>query len=1206
MTHPLFERARGEFSFPVFTRSSAFKRIFSLLLVMFVFALTGVVYGQSANGSISGRVTDPSGAVVSDAPVTLTQTETGLILHAITNTAGLYSFPSLGTGPYRVEVARTGFRTVQTSLTLTVAQNATADVVLQVGGANETVNIDTSTGAQLDTQDSNLNYTVNRKQVSDLPLNGRNPYGLAALSPGIAPGNNFGAGVSTARGAVVAAATNNFQTNGGIGGSNEILLDGVSIIVCCQGQPPLTPSVEVVDQFKVITSIPPAQLGRTSGGILNIVTKSGTNQLHGDVYEYLRNDKLDAAPFFTKRSGIYPIPGRNDFRAPHRFNQFGGFVSGPVVIPGLYHGQDRTFFTFGYEGIRNTTSSFVTTTVPTALQRAGVFTEAPDVIGDPFAAPVKVGSTLTRALLPAGCNGSQCFPAGKGVTVIDSVAQKLLQFWPLPNGPGVLNNYSFSKGLTDSATQYNFRLDHVFSDRDRAFMRGARDVNNHHENDLFNQENGPAAINQALTAYLFALGNTYTVSPSLVIQTTYGFAAQRNGQYPVNLTGYKAGDYGFSSQFESQQQIEALPYFGISGYAGISQAANFNQWHHYTHALELSAILQRGKHNLTVGFDGRMLKEMNGGLSNGGGSFSFDSSLTNPKPTTSVASGQGQFDALAAFLLGVPTGSNLARQSTQAFTQIYQAYYVQDDWRVLPNLTVNLGARWDIDPGFKERYNRWSDFDPNAANPLAQLTGLNFKGGAQFLGSGSNPSKTWKTFFNHVTPRVGFALTTDPSTVFRGGYGIVFLPSQRIYGAGTMGYSVTTSVNNLATATPSNTLADPFSAGVALPSGASLGVQANTGSSVSALVHDQPDSYQQQWNFGLEHSITSKLTMYINYAGGHGVHLPVNYRPNDLLPSSFGAPGDQNQVNYLNTQVPNPFAPYVSTGNFAAAKIPQVQLLSAFPQYGLNGGMASSSVTYDYYNIGSTSFNGLQTGLQFRGSSLNGTVFYTWSKLLGNVSDIVNGFLNTNGNPGIQNFYFWKQYERSNLATDIPHRIVGSLNYSLPFGRGQRFGANMSKWEDLLAGGWKLNSIVSVQSGNPLNVTQAGGAAYSGSRPTFASDANPLTHGSTNQRLGLPGTTQGYFNASAFRLSRSFELGNVPRNSAAMRSPLTFQDDLSVLKDFNLHEAFRIQFRLEAFNVLNHVQFGPPNATFNSASFGTITSQANLPRNVQAALKLFF
>lgn len=1179
-----------------------------LLLLVSVFALSVAGWAQAANGTITGRVTDSTGALLPGTDVTLTRTDTGLVLKTVTNGAGVYNFPSLQTGPFLVETSRSGFKTAKASLVLTVNQTAETDLVLEVGSQSETVNVESGVGAQLDSQDSTLAFTVGATQVADLPLNGRNPYGLAALSPGIIAGNNFGAGVSTARGAVVAAATNNFQSNGGIGGSNEILLDGVSIVVCCQGQPPLTPSVEVVDQFKVITSVPPAQFGRSSGGILNIVTKTGTNAIHGDLYEFFRNDQLDAANYFTKRTGVYPIPTRHDFRLPHRFNQFGGFVSGPVWLPKIYNGKDKTFFTFGYDGIRNSTATFLTTTVPTALQRAGVLTEAPFPIYDPNNL-TQVGTGYQRGLLPAGCNGTQCFAAGQGVANISPIATKFLALIPLPNASGVTNNYSYSKALVDSATQLNFRIDHNFSAKNRSFVRGTRDVNNHHENDLFNQPNGPGGINQALTAYLFALGHTYVASPALIFQFNYGFAYQKNKQIPQNFTGFSAADYGFSSAFLSQQQVAGLPYTGISGYTNIANAANFNAFDHYTHTLTASAILQRNKHTITTGWEGRFVLENEQGLGNGIGNFTFDSTLTNgPNPSAAVpSSGQTQFDAFAAFLLGTPTSTSITRQLTVAFSQRYNSFYVQDDWRFTPKLTVNLGARYDIDPGFQERYNRWADFDPNATNPYSALSGVTFKGGAQYLGLAGNPDRTWKTFYNKVAPRVGFSYSPLPTTVVRGGYGIIFLPtSQRIYGAGTLGFSQTTTNATTATSTPTNTFANPFPSGVALPAGAASGVQAGVGSSVSGEIYGQPMSYQQQWNMGIEQALTRGLTFNLNYAGSHGVHLPINSHPNDLLPANFSTPGDQNQVNYLNTKVANPFASLVTTGSFTASTIQRSQLLSAFPQYGLNTAMSNGSLTYNYNDIGSASFNAMQAGLQYHGKTLNGAVFYTWSKLLGNVSDLINGFLNVTGNPGIQNYYFLKQYERSNLATDIPQRIVGNAVYTLPFGRGQRFGGHISRWADLAVGGWRLNTIISVQSGYPLGLTQSGGQAYSGARPTFVPGTSPLTRGSTHTRLGGTGQSQTYFNNAAFRLSQSFELGNVPRSSALLRSPLTFQDDLSAIKNFNIHDSVKLEFRIEAFNLLNRVQFGLPNTTFNSSSFGLITSQGNLPRNVQAALKLNF
>jgi hypothetical protein len=346
-----------------------------LLVCLYLLALCSPsLQAQVQNGTISGTVTDPAGAVIPDAAVTLTGKETGLVLHTQSTKNGFYSFPQLIPGDYTLTVEEKGFRKAISTLTLTVGQTAELNIPLSVGSETQTVSVSAEAAATLDTETSHLDYTVGSRQVDDLPLNGRNPYGLATLAPGIMPGANFGVGVAVARGAVVAAATNNFESNGGIGGNNEILLDGVSIVVCCQGQPAVTPSVEYVNQVRIVTSNPPAQYGRTSGAVLNIASKTGTNVLHGDVYDFLRNDKLDAAPFFTKRSGVYPYPGHKDFRTPHRENQFGVLVTGPVVIPHIYNGKDRTFFTFNYEGIRNFAPAAALTTVPTTLMRQGIFT----------------------------------------------------------------------------------------------------------------------------------------------------------------------------------------------------------------------------------------------------------------------------------------------------------------------------------------------------------------------------------------------------------------------------------------------------------------------------------------------------------------------------------------------------------------------------------------------------------------------------------------------------------------------------------------------------------------------------------------------------------------------------------------------------------------------------------------------------------------
>ena len=1183
------------------------------VLVAFVLLFSAVLHAQVQNGTIMGTVTDAKASVIPSADVTLTQTETNLVLHAQTNNEGAYSVPQLLPGKYTVAVEKDGFQKTVVSLILTVGQMARVDAVLQVGSKTETVTIEADDSTTLDTQTSNLDYTVQAQQVDDLPLNGRNPYGLAALSPGIAPGGNFGVGVTVARGAVVAAATNNFESNGGVGGNNEILLDGVSIIVCCQGQPAVTPSTEVVSQFKVVTSNAPAEYGRTSGAVLNIATKSGTNQLKGEVYDFLRNDKLDAAPFFTKRNGVYPYPGHKDFRAPHRANQYGLFVGGPVFIPRAYNGKDKTFFTFGYEAIRNLAPTTGTTTVPTSLMRQGVFTEGAGQVYDPNSYNAVTGQRTPIAA--ATCNGT-AYAAGYCVPTSNwnAVAKAMLALYPAPNLSGTTNNYSYVENLTSSDDQYNFRIDHNFSDKQRSFVRGTKSKNDYTNYDLFNTQNGSAGWQQHLTAYLFAVGHLWTVSPSTLLQFSYGFARQTNYQLGNSFFQYDASKYGFSSTLTGEQQIAGLPYIGITGEVTPMFSGSFNKWAHFTHSLNGSVLIQKGKHNLAIGYNGRLILENQAGLSGPTGSFSFDSTFTGgPTPSSSLPSGQSMFDDWAAFLMGNPGSGSLIRQTTVAFNQWVSGFYAQDDWRLNSKLTINAGVRWDVESGFKERHNNWADFDPNVTNPISSAAGINVLGGAQFLGSGNNPTRTSQTIYHAVGPRLGFSYAVDPKTVARGGYGILYLPiSERGYSDPNIGFTQGTNIPTSATGfTPVVTIDNPLPSGVALPAGASAGVGVSVGSGISGFEYKNPLSYQQQWNFGVERSLARGMSMTLNYVGGHGVQLPMGIRPNDLQPAYWGTAGSSAQVSYLQAQVPNPFygASGVAAGSaLTKSTVQRVQLLNAFPQYtsGTISGIQNGSVGISYLDKGSATYNAMQaTWLVNRPGGMTGSVTYIFSKGLGNVSDVTNGFLNSTGNPGVQNYYFMHGYEHSNLATDVPHRVSGTVTYPLPFGKGKRFGNNLPGWANQAAGGWTVTSIVDVNSGFPLGLGVSGTSAFAGTRPVYTGSAT-LTSGSTHNRLGGTGQTQNYFNAAGFRLPQSFELGTVPRSAAALRGPLSFDDNVSVIKNFPIHDELRLEFRAETFNILNKVAFGLPSTTVGSSSFGNITSQFNLPRNIQVSAKLHF
>ncbi|WP_158820669.1 TonB-dependent receptor [Granulicella sp. S156] len=1176
---------------------------------------------QVQNGTITGTVIDPAGAVIPDANITLAGKATGLVLHAQSSKEGIYTFPQLIPGDYTVTVERKGFQKATTTITLTVGQTADLNIPLSLGSETQTITVNAEAAANLDSETSNLDYTVQSKQVDDLPLNGRNPYGLATLAPGIMPGTSFGVGVAVARGAVVAAATNNFESNGGIGGSNEILLDGVSIVVCCQGQPAVTPSVEFVNQFKVVTNNPPAQYGRTSGAVLNIASKTGTNALHGDVYDFLRNDKLDAAPYFTKRSGVYPYPGHNDFRTPHRENQFGVLVTGPVFIPKLYNGKDRTFFTFNYEGIRNFAPTAGLTTVPTALMRQGIFTEGTSIY-DPNSSN---STTQARTPIPAAtCNGA-AYSAGKCIptSTWDPVATAYLQFVPNPNLPGLTNNLSYVSGSSDTANQYNFRVDQTIGARHRLFIRGTKDNDTHTAADLFNNYAGPNGWKQPLGAYLFAIGDVFTVNPNTVLQVTYGFASQTNLQIGNNFLNFDSANYGFSSNFASEQQIVGIPLasFTSLGGAQVGYQSSFNHWSHYVHSLNGTLLLQKGKHALTIGYNGKFILENQLGEGDGVGNPTFGTNFTGPvSPNGAVTGAQQPFASWATFLLGYPTSGSIARQTLPAFNQWWNGLYFQDDWKFLPNLTLNLGVRYDLETGFQERHNNWADFSPTIANPLG------VSGGALFLGANGNPNRTWAMSTNEWSPRLGFSYAATPKTVVRGGFGILFLPtSERGYSDPNIGYSQTTNLPTTATGYEPAAMTENFLPnGVLLPAGPVAGTGVSNGTSISGLEYRNPPSYQEQWNLGVEEALGNTFTLEINYAGGHGVHLPLNERPNDLQPQYFGPVGSPTTtspyynpataaaITALQAQVANPYYGKVgvATGVLTNATVQQVQLDAKFPQYtsGAISGIQNGSVGISYQDIGSSNYNALQaTVLIHRPGGVSGSVSYVWSKLLGTVSDLTNGFLNSSGNPSVQDFYFLNN-EYSVLATDVRHRIVGTATWDLPVGHSKRFGGNMPGWANEIVGGWELTTLVDVYSGLPLSPTVTGTTAFAGTRPMIVPGVNPQTKGGYNHRLGgtVYGQTQGYLNPAAFAVPLSFQLGNMPRSWDKIRGPINFDDNASLIKQFPIHGQFGMEFRVEAFNVFNMVEFGLPNAQFNSSTFGQITTQANLPRNVQLALKVHF
>jgi len=1152
--------------------------MFSRLLLTVALAAFAAV-AQTTTGTVTGFVTDPGGAAIADAAVKLVNTGTGFSTAAQSNESGSYTFPLVPPGAYRIEVEKAGFQRFARTFTLEVTQQARIDAQLTVGQVSETVTV-SAANVVLETDSSNLGQVITNRQVVDLPLNGRNPFALAALTPGVTPLAGFGAGIAQQRGAAQSAGANNFLANGGMTGANEILLDGIPITVCCQGQPALIPTIDTTEEFKVQTNTSPAEFGRTSGGILNIVTKSGTNRFRGSAYEFFRNEKLDATNFFINRAGTNPIPGRTDRRTPLRYNQFGFAAGGPVVIPKIYNGKDKTFVFGNYEQVALRRSLFRTFSVPTAAMRTGNFSEAPAEIYDP--ATVAPNPAIPGRFLRTPFPG-KIVPANRQA----AVSRNILNLYPQPQRAGVVNNLDSVASSRDDDKQFSVRLDHNFSERYRLFGRYSRLWNDHFEPNYWNSPASPAGFNQFIKSHTAVVDGIAALRPDFVVNVRYGFARQRNFRDPYSL-GTDLGALGFSQLYTSQVQERFLPVLSITGFNGNDESGN-QRFTRYSHTLAAAVSVIKSRHTMKFGWDGRIFLDHNASLGNPGGNFSFGTTFTSgPDPIAGVPAGQAPFLGFASYLLGTPTGGLLTYSDATSQQGFYHALYFQDDWKVSSKLTLNLGLRWEVETGPTERYNRIATIDPDLESPLARPTGLPLRGGLVFRGVGDAARSRYRTDANNFGPRFGFAYSMTPKTVLRGGIGVFFAPGLvRLFNAGNPGFTVTTPfVSTIDSVTPVGNLTNPFPGGLQPLAGSSQGAATLVGTGIAAMRHETPLPYSTQWNFGVQRELPGSVSVNVSYAGNKGTKLPINQGLNGINPILFGAPGDLARVAQLNASVNNPFFGVITSGPLAARTVQQNQLLRAYPHF--------TSFGVNFTGAGNSSYHALQVSVQRRmAQGFLGTLSYTFSKNLGDVNMLTTSFFDAGQNPGYQN-EFNRKIDRSVLGSDFPHRFVFSGVYDLPFGKGRK-----------LVGGWQVNGIYSYQSGQPLSFGVSGAPAYAGGRASFTG-TEVQTSGTLSDRLGGVSGGSGYLNASAFRLPQSFEFGNTPRLDSRNRGPRTVNLDFSIIKNFPFSESTRLQFRAEAFNLTNTPVFGLPNTTVGNAGFGVIGGQANQPRNLQLALKLIW
>jgi hypothetical protein len=1141
-------------------------------------------HAQQQMASLTGQVTDSSAASVPGAQVTILDTERGTKIVVTSNENGEYIVPQIPPADhYMITVSKPGFKeTVQRNVILQVAQSAKIDIVVAVGDVTETVNV-SATPPQLETQTSSLGQVITGQTVEALPLNGRSTFRLIALTPGV----TFQRSAFGQFGDVPVNSTwdTNFSINGGRAQSNEILIDGVPSSAGFFDQITTLPIVDETQEFKVESNNLSAIYGRYSGGAINVSTKSGTNQFHGDVFEFIRNNAFDANEWFNKAAG--------GARNPFHMNQFGGTVGGPVGIPHVYSGHDRTFFFFAYQGTRRTQGSTFTGTVPTAAQRAGDFSALCTMFNS-----AGVCTKGTQIYNPFSYNAATKMRAPFAFNQIpsslfDPVALKMQAYYPLPNtgGPNALTKNFISLSPTIlSQDVYSGRVDQNVTQNYHVNGRYAFSTTPLTQPNVYNNVASTGASAVGTTAFRnqsFALDNVYQFSPTLLLNVNYGFARWFQSRQTRSY-GFDNSTLDLPSNVVSAITIPMFPAVNIGGgYSGLANQSYLKNGND-SHAVLISATKLFARQTLTMGLDARMHHINFFNVSNSAGTYSFAIAQTQgPVPTTATGG-----NAYASFLLGFGSSGSFPIGSGNALQDFYGAVYVQDDVRLTQRLAINVGIRYDGESPYTDRHNELNYFDQNLASPARNASFPNLTGGLVFADSGSTGRTVYSRQHGNVGPRVGFAFSPQPTTAVRGGFGISYAPleisSNAVGFVPSLGFSSSTAWNtsNDNGVTSANLLRDPFPQGFAPPTGNSLGAGTQLGQALTVWNHDPPTPYSMQWNFDVQQQFPASVLLDIGYSGSRGEHLTSTF-DRDTLDAQYMSLGGG-----LNTAVPNPFQPFVQIGTLSKPTVAQRQLLLPYPQF-----LSVMEVNNPW---GDSNYHSLQAKLVKRMSNgLSLLASYTWSKLISNVNS-QDAPIGPSDNTGVQNYYDLRA-ERAVSESDQPQNLVLNAVYELPFGHGKQWFSNAPALADKVGGGWKLTSILTEQSGFPLTLSAAG--VGGGTRPNLVPGVNPQIAGKriSQQRV------QAWFNTAAFVTPPSYTFGTVGRTFAGVRGPGISNLDSS-LEKFTKFERLDTEFRVEMFNVTNTPHFSMPDMARQDAAFGTIANTVLSPpqREMQFALKINF
>ncbi len=1132
------------------------------------------LFAQEFRSTLAGQVTDPQGAAVSGSKLRLRELSTNTAYEAIAAADGTFSLPFVPPGDYELTAEANGFKKyVQSGIRIGTNQRLTQNVTLSLGAITEsiTVNADVSL---LNTASASVGQVISTAQLESMPMNGRTPLSLAQLAFGVVPASDPRFTRPFDNGGPAG-----FSMGGGQGQSNELLLDGAPDMTRNR-RVAYNPPADSVAEVKVEVFQSDAAYGNTGGGTVNVVMKGGANDFHGTAYLFNQVSALKATQFFTNAA--------SQKKAVTRFNQFGLTASGPVMFPKLFNGKNKAFWYFAYEGIKQSEPEPTFSTVATEAQRGGNLSGLLGVsanyqIYDPLTG-VREGARVRRQPF-----ANNIIPANR----INPVSRNIFGLIPTPNTTGAAdgnNNYFNNAIRSDNFFSYLGRLDINASDKHKFFFSYRLNDRIEDRGRRFGTPNTGNFLSRVNNGATF--DDVYTLSPSLLLNTRLNWTRFTEGSTRPH-DGFDFLSLGFPANMGAASAKRVIPFIDFSNFTDVGDSGGdrtpFDSFQLFSTLTKIT-----GKHSLKTGIDIRQQRESSNGFGNSSGRFVFNNSYTRGPLDNSPGAPLGQ--DLASFLLGVvgPDGnSNFDVNASRTQQAKYFSTFLQDDWRVKSNLTINLGVRYEIETGTTERFNRTTvGFDPTAVNSTTAaaraayartpntalpVSSFNPTGGVLFAtpsqNSIYNPPNT------SISPRFGFAWTPSKiggKTVLRGGAG-AFFSTYGTTGVLQPGFSQRTLVpanDNGDLSIPTAYINNPFPRGILQPVGSSLGVNTFLGQNVSYIENKLAQPITWRWSVNVQRELGKSLLLEVGYIGSSASRL-VEGRDLNFIPLSFlsttGA-RDQANIDRVRANVPNPFAGLLPGTNINGGSIGLEQLVRPFPQFAGNNG-----VRVEGQNNGNSIFHMFQAQLQKRFS--NGVSFMTnfqRSKLIE-----ATGRLNA-ADPFL---------ERRIADEDRPYRFVFSSSYELPFGKGKALATNTNRFVDAVIGGWQLNGIYSNQAGPPVewgNVIYNGGNLSWNSHPTDGALVSfDRTRFNTNNQQQLD-LNRRNFN-TRFSTYRADTINNV---------------DMSVLKNFKLFERFQAQLRGEAFNLLNRASFNGPDLGPTSANFGRITSQANLNRAIQLAIRL--